>query len=397
MKSISSIFTGQCLITKQLPLKTNPECRKLLQWFQDSDVAFTNLEVSLSSPRETWPTKEKAIRVDSQVLDTLKEVGFNLLSLCNNHAWDGGPSGILNAIDEAKKRGFKHAGTGANLEEANQPAILETPNGKIALIAAASGGMPDVAHATTKEKRNPHPGVNPLKLQKNVILPSDVVTLLEQLQDSAKAKFKFLGTLKKGAHPELQKILDPEDRDRILRTIQSVSKEVDLCLVYLHQHQWEPQWEQVGSWLQAFAHDCIDHGAHCFMGHGVPLLHPIEIYRERPILYSLGNFIFHSSRTRWPEDICWESVVVKGTFKNGNWCSLKLHPIEIGSPDKLLPLVSYPYPASIEKSDQILKRLSHISEPFGTRIAINDGCGEIQFNGDSPDLKPERNKKFLDA
>ena len=42
--------------------------------------------------------------------------------------------------------------------------------------------------------------------------------------------------------------------------------------------------------LQDFAHHCIDMGANAIVGHGPHLLRPIEVYKDCPIFYSLGDF-----------------------------------------------------------------------------------------------------------
>jgi hypothetical protein len=72
-------------------------------------------------------------------LDALKALGFNLLSLSNNHAFDMQAAGIRNTIAEANRRQIVHAGIGNTLAEASAPAYLKTPKGTIALVSSASG------------------------------------------------------------------------------------------------------------------------------------------------------------------------------------------------------------------------------------------------------------------
>jgi poly-gamma-glutamate synthesis protein (capsule biosynthesis protein) len=75
------------------------------------------------------------------VLDCLKDMGFNLLSLSNNHAWDLGEAGLRITAGEVMHRGFAHAGTGVNSTAATAPGFLDTPAGRVALIAMAAGGV----------------------------------------------------------------------------------------------------------------------------------------------------------------------------------------------------------------------------------------------------------------
>jgi poly-gamma-glutamate synthesis protein (capsule biosynthesis protein) len=98
------------------------------------------------------------------VLDCLKDMGFNLLSLSNNHAWDPGEAGLRITAGEVMHRGFAHAGTGVNSTAATAPGFLDTPAGRVALIAMASGGpqlMPDTWAGPD------HAGVNFLELNKD--------------------------------------------------------------------------------------------------------------------------------------------------------------------------------------------------------------------------------------
>ena len=74
-----------------------------------------------------------------EALDALKALGFNLVSLSNNHAWDLKVSGIQNTLQEANHLNLAHAGTGNTVEEAVAPGYLHTPKGTVALVAMASG------------------------------------------------------------------------------------------------------------------------------------------------------------------------------------------------------------------------------------------------------------------
>ncbi|MCF3971894.1 CapA family protein, partial [Pseudomonas aeruginosa] len=83
----------------------------------------------------------------------------------------------------------------------------------------------------------------------------------------------------------------------------------------------------------AVAKKCIDAGAVMFVSHGAPVLQPVEIYRGRPIFYSLGNFIFHvkSVKSTWRAREVWESVIGLCSFDdNGQLAGLSFHPVVIG-------------------------------------------------------------------
>ena len=83
-----------------------------------------------------------------EALELLKTFGFNLLSLSNNHSWDFKVSGIENTLAQVKRLDLAHAGIGHTVEEAVAPGYLRTPKGTVALVAMASGLIPDGGAAT---------------------------------------------------------------------------------------------------------------------------------------------------------------------------------------------------------------------------------------------------------
>ena len=108
------------------------------------DVVFTNYEGAVAEagqPNETAPRQGGGLAPPG-TLGALKALGFNLLSLANNHSWDLKVPGIQNTIQEVGRLNLAHAGTGNTLEEAAAPGYLHTPKGTVALVAMASGLVP---------------------------------------------------------------------------------------------------------------------------------------------------------------------------------------------------------------------------------------------------------------
>lgn len=100
-----------------------------------ADVAFTNLEGTIYGRHGGWPMKQPLFHAGPPgVLDDLQALGFNALSLVNNHSFDLGPGGVLSTIEEADARGLLHAGLGADRKSAGRRSTRELRNGrKIAL------------------------------------------------------------------------------------------------------------------------------------------------------------------------------------------------------------------------------------------------------------------------
>jgi hypothetical protein len=137
--------------------------------------------------------------------------------------------------------------------------------------------------------------------------------------------------VRSGAHAEP----DEGDMARHLALIREAALRADFVAVYAHSHHWEEEMERTPEWMRAYARRCIDAGANIFVGHGTPVVQGMEMYKERPIFYGLGNFIFHTVQPgRWLERVgtkAWESVVAHCHFRaDGSLSEVVFHPIAVG-------------------------------------------------------------------
>lgn len=378
----------------------------ILDMLRGSDVSFTNLEGPVKTNLGGWPTKKQlAHAFDPRVLDALKWMGFNLLSLANNHAFDLGSLGVLSTIESARKLGFTFAGTGANLEEAGAPCYLETTKGRVALIAMASGSLPENAFATSKCDALPaRPGINPQMLEVCHVVKKKDLDMLKQLSKTIGYEgmkvariavgwqkpdvdtFDFYGEkFVEGEEYEEHRMLSEADLARNLNNIKQATEFADFVVVYMHQHHWDSDWQKTPTWLQDFAHKCIDAGATAFVGHGVPMLHGIEIYKKRPIFYSLGNFIFHiEHQSHYRDPRIWQSVVALSSFVDEELQSMRLCPVVLGGEMALLEEDykhrTVPLLVHGQYAKSILERMVELSRPFGTEIKIVDDQAEIKLS-----------------
>ena len=86
--------------------------------------------------------------------------------------------------------------------------------------------------------------------------------------------------------------VNEEDMKRVEKAIYEAQFQADYTIISLHSHEiaGENQ-EAVPDVLREFAHACVDAGANAIIGHGPHFLRPIEVYKDSPIFYSLGDFI----------------------------------------------------------------------------------------------------------
>jgi poly-gamma-glutamate capsule biosynthesis protein CapA/YwtB (metallophosphatase superfamily) len=111
----------------------DPNFLSVVEGVRSADIAFANFEGAVRPPDAELPSEYHPS--DAVTLDCLKWMGFNLLSLANNHAFEAAEAGIQYTEELARQKGFTTAGTGATLEEASRAGVLEISGTKIALIA----------------------------------------------------------------------------------------------------------------------------------------------------------------------------------------------------------------------------------------------------------------------
>ncbi len=288
---------------------------ELAPFIAQGDARFFNLETTLNYEGETCASQFSGgtyIRTYPEILDDIRPFGFNMTSFNNNHALDFSYGGFLKTLECVNESGLVHAGCGNNLAEAAAPRYLETPNGRVALIAVNTNFDPSMMAGEQTPRVPGRPGVNGMRLNKHIELPKED---LEHIKRIAKLtninapkeisrKEGYLGELEEGRCElgDLQfkvgdtykfvQALDETDMARVEKAIYEAQLQADYIMVSVHSHQLEGDAkENPSAFLKEFAHRCIDAGAHAVVGHGPHLLRPIEVYKDCPIFYSLGDFV----------------------------------------------------------------------------------------------------------
>src|SRR4249920_921329 len=122
-------LTGQSMIRSDLR-STKPSAVTAINALLSGDVVFTNLEAAIAEAGET--THEgRGFLTPPDALDALTAMGFNLLALSGNHAFDLKETGIRNTLRETDRRKIARAGTGNTFAEAAAPAYLQTSRGTV--------------------------------------------------------------------------------------------------------------------------------------------------------------------------------------------------------------------------------------------------------------------------
>lgn len=199
-----------------------------------ADLSIANLEAPLTGCNNPIEKTGPNIKVPTSFLKPLKENGFKVVTLANNHIMDYDEEGLKSTINTCNKEDVKYVGAGKNLEEARKPLIITIKEKKIAIINIAENEF----CSATKDSY----GANSL----------NVITNHYDIK-KAKKENDFVLVISHGGREHYQ-LPTPQLRERYRFFIDSGADAV------------------------------IGHHTHCYSGY--------EHYNNKPIFYSLGNFIF---------------------------------------------------------------------------------------------------------
>ena len=429
--------TGDMLIQRRIH-KDSFGFSEIKEYLAKSEVRYVNLETTIHRG-EYYANQFSGgsyLRAEPETLEDIKEYGFNMLSFANNHSMDFDRGGLMATKKYVDKAGIVNAGVGANLDEAASPKYLETPRGRVALIGVVSTmGTPlesSLSAMAGKQSRRytGRPGVNGLRISDYLEVTTEQLEIIKQISAISKINAQKDIERAEGYFPQLpdgtavlkdlqfkvgnetRYITHPnaEDMQRVEKAIYEAQMQADYILVSIHSHEVSgDSKENPADFLQEFAHKCIEAGAHAIIGHGPHLLRPIEIYKNRPIFYSLGDFVIHNECIPYaPEEMfenqgltsdstmrdffckrsnnytrglmrdrrMLESVIPYFEMEDGVLTKLELMPIELQFDQ---PVWKNGNPR-FSNQHGIIERLAVMSAPYGSKISIDHrGYGIVEL------------------
>ena len=186
----------------------------------------------------------------------------------------------------------------------------------------------------------------------------------------------------------------------------------DYTIVTIHAHEGGKDRFLPADFLVTFARAMVDAGADLFVGHGPHVLRGIELYKGKPIMYSLGDFIFQNetlqrlpSENYEPYNLgadgarqrlqrralrlrqerlsrrspIWEAVVAMPRYRGDQLIELALHPITLGH-GKSRSVRGRPLFAEGPLGQKILDDVVRLSAPMGTKVTIRNGIGYVELS-----------------
>jgi hypothetical protein len=415
---------GDLLEARPIVPLHDPAFERVDALITSSNVAFGNGEMPLIDVDAPgiYPQAENGgsnIYGIPAVAHDLKAQGFTMVSRANNHSTDWGVDGMnmTDALFDAA--GIMHAGTGRDETAARATRFVETPWGRMGLAATTTTfeGMEPAGAASQDVAARP--GASVLHTVQSLAVDRATLEGLKRYYGApvyheddtvtADAITVYGQRFEIGTKPGITYAMDKHDLAEILQGVRQGSAISNFLVFSIHCHESAsgvtndiPQ----GAFLRDFAHDVIDAGADVFIGHGPHQVGGIEIYKGKPIFYSLGNYIFqlNSAENTYPEGFrqfnldpihatdtdywssmlhhyfaqsqYWQSVVAVMTYRHDAVATIRLYPIDLREAASLATR-GIPAPASHDEAVAILARIQALSAPYHTHIDVENDVGII--------------------
>ena len=218
----------------------------LIDKLNSADILVVNNEFTYSTRGESQPGKTYTFRADPSRVHILNDMGADLVSLANNHVFDYGEEAFFDTMDTISEAGLPYIGAGADIDEAAAPVYFYA-NDKVIAVCAAS--QIERSSNQTQYATEERCGIN--------------------------------------------KCLDDT---RFCEEIAEADENADYVVVYVH---WGIELaEYPEEYERELAKEYIAAGADLVIGSHPHVLQGIEYIDGVPVVYSMGNFIFHDSISR---------------------------------------------------------------------------------------------------
>ncbi len=338
---------------------------------RSADVAFTNFEGAVMEPddrcglpdwylplfrlprlrfdRDRPSSNARPSAAEASVMEFLSDLGFNLMSLANNHSWDLGACGVEATRAAAARHGIVDAGTGSNTEQATAPAYLDADGVTVALVAAT----------TTRDDREVVAGrVNGVWLARQ------------------------------------------DDWERNLAAVREAAQNADVVIYYQHFQMAEWYARSFGHgridsslerWQTDFARAIIDVGATVYIAHGETVFDGVEIYEGRPIVRQLGSLAAQGGYRTLPDDdddnSPWRGILAELTLRDGAVESIEVLPLDMDHGEahyNTLDFLKRRGTAELATGSlalDILERFRQRSANYGTEVEIRGERAVVRLSG----------------
>ena len=209
------------------------------------DAVVANLEAPITTSDRKWPVPKKYVyKVHPDAVSEIKRAGIDAVTLANNHIHDYGRRGVEDTLKHLDRAGILRAGAGLSEADARRGLVLDTPGGRV--------------------------GILPYMQSKLKWSARDLSFALDTPFRSWAGAARL-------------------SRENLASDLSRLRSFADVVVVVPH---WGENYETVDRNQTALGRMCIDLGADAVIGHHPHWYQPVELYRDKPLVYSLGNYAF---------------------------------------------------------------------------------------------------------
>lgn len=281
-------------------------------FFEKADVIVGNLESPISTRGTAVENKKFTLRAGLIATKALVAAGIRVVTLANNHSMDFGPLALQDTLEQLDENNILYSGAGMDLEDARAPALLKVKGKTLAFLSYS------------------------------LTFPLEF----------------FASASRPGTAPGY--------REFVKADIEKARTLADFVVVSFH---WGAELMLAAKDYQiALGRESIDWGADLVLGHHPHVLQEIELYKDKLIAYSLGNFVFGSESNRTNT-----SMILLLTFQGKSLVKVTAVPLDVNN-----YRVKYqPKVLKGKAANDVLESVNTASERFNTKLKIENDLGTI--------------------
>lgn len=251
--------TGDIGMAREAPGSIFEHVRDILQ---GGDLVFGQLEPCICSGGSPAAQCRLPLRCGIEAGAAIREAGYDVISFATNHCMDWGREAFFETLEVLKQNNLQVIGAGADITQARSARIVTVKDTRIGFLGYNSV-IPQDYYATRER-----PGCAPAR----------AITHYEQIEHD-----------QPGTPCRIITYPVREDMAAIMEDIDCLRPKVDILMVSFH---WGIHFipAVLADYQRDYAHAAIDHGADIILGHHPHILKPVEVYKGKAIIYSMGNF-----------------------------------------------------------------------------------------------------------
>ncbi len=318
-----------------------------------ADITVANLEIPLTNHDTPHPTKGVVFKANPNSVNAMVNAGIDVVSIANNHILDYMESGLIQTQDVLRESGIIFSGAGLNSQEAYLPAFKSVNGRTISFLASSdrTGQYNNYQpYLNAGENKSGFAYMTPYYIRKQIESVKDISDLIV-IEFHSGSEYSF--------EPGSDYDYYTSSRDDFARIKSNPASNLGFSTTYLDEEEdYSTRLDQPQMWDRAIRHFAIDEGADLVIVHHPHIIQGVEVYNEKLIAHSLGNFIFDLN---YPET--YPSMILNSKSNDTGIYEYSISPLYI---DDYLTK-----PATGELGNYILNDVANKSRKLDTYVHVN--------------------------